>query len=197
MKILSVLIIAFYMMGCASSQLALSASDSDWIANPSQEALAKDDSLSGERVRFLADFNADGILDMALSCDKSLFGNAGGQFTLYLGNGKGKYRKHGEFFAHPMAVSLEKIRDEVRLWTYYRGGGWIGQIGYNEILKEKLSKYNSITIHPGDGGTKMGNAIYESVIKNSDLPITVEWSETKNGIVKWIDPNKAIDSDKK
>jgi hypothetical protein len=43
----------------------------------------------------------------------------------------------------------------------------------------------------------MGNAIYESVIKNSDLPIQIEWSKTEDGIVKWSDPNKAIDSDKK
>lgn len=169
---------------------AIAVGGADWIKDPSLHPIVKDDIRNGERVRLLADFNADGIQDMALSVDRSLFGNAGGPFTLYLGNGKGKYRKHGEFFAHPMAVSLEKIHNKVRLWTYYRGGGWTGQIGYYEILKDKLSEYHSITIHPGDGGTKMGNAIYESVMKNSDLPITVEWSETTNGNVEWSDPNE-------
>ncbi|MHC4099033.1 MAG: hypothetical protein ACYSWZ_10465 [Planctomycetota bacterium] len=169
----------------------------EWNADPSQDTLFMDELHSGERFRILADFNDDGIQDMALSFDISLFGNAGGLFTLYLGNAQGQYRKHGDFGAHPMAVSLEKIDTKVRLWTYERGGGWIGQIGYYEVLKDKLSEYHSITIHPGDSGTEMGNAIYEAVFKNSDLPITVERSVTKEGIVKWIDPNKAIDSDKK
>jgi hypothetical protein len=168
----------------------------EWITDPSQDTLYKDELHSGEHFRILADFNADGIQDMALSYDTSLFGNAGGHFTLYLGNAKGQYRKHGEFFAHTMAVSLEKIGTKVRLWTYVRGGGGIGQIGYYEVLKDKLSEYHSITIHPGDSGTEMGNAICEAVFKNSDLPITVERSVTKKGIVKWINPDKAIDSDK-
>ncbi len=173
---------------------AVIAVGSEWIDDPSTKAITKDDIHSGERFKMLADFNANGIQDMALSCDISLFGNAGGHFTLYLGNGKGQYRKHGEFFAHPMAVSLEKIGDKVRLWTYHRGGGWIGKIGYTEVMKDKLSEYHSITIHPGDSGTKMGNAIFGAVIKNSDLPVTVERSVTKDGIVKWSHP-KAIDSD--
>jgi hypothetical protein len=121
--------------------------------------LPKDDLHRGERFQMLADFNADEIQDMALSEDSSLLGNAGGQFTLYLGNAKGEYRKHGEFFAHTMAVSFEKVGAKVRLWTYARGGGWIGQIGYYEVLKDKLSEYRSITIHLGGSGTQMGNAI--------------------------------------
>ncbi|MBN1423450.1 hypothetical protein JXA88_02735 [Candidatus Fermentibacteria bacterium] len=174
---------------------AVIATGFEWSDDPSIRAVAKDDIHSGERFRMLADFNSDGIQDMALSCDMRSFGNAGGQFTLYLGNATGKYRKYGEFFAHTMAVSLEKIGTQVRLWTYCRLGGWIGQIGYYEVFEDTLSEYHSITIHPGDSGSKMGNAIYEAVIKSSDLPITVERSVTKNGVVKWIDPNRAIDGD--
>jgi hypothetical protein len=169
----------------------------EWVSDPSTKALQKDEIRSGERFRLLADFNADGIQDMALSFDASFFGDAGGQFILYIGNAKGEYRKHGEFFAHTMAVSLEKVGTRVRLWTYARGGGWIGQIGYYEVENDRLSEYQSITIHPGDSGTKMGNAIYEAVTNNSDLPVKLEKSVTDEGIVKWIDPNKAIYTDKK
>jgi hypothetical protein len=185
-----ILILAILMLS------AIAVGGAEWIEDPSLQPIVEDRIHSGERVRLLADFNADGIQDMALSVDRSLFGNAGGTFALYLGDGNGKYRKHGEFFAHPMAVSLEKINNKVRLWTYYRGGGWIGQIGYNEVLKDRLSEYQSIAIHPGDSGTRMGNAIYESVIYNSDLSITVEWSETTNGIVRWIERNKVSVIDK-
>ena len=163
---------------------------SEWSDDPSIKAIAKDGIYSGERFRMLADFNADGIQDMALSCDTSLFGNAGGHFILYLGNASGKYIKYGGFFAHTMAVSLEKIGENVRLWTYVRGGGWVGKIGYYEVQTDKLSEYHSITIHPGDSGTKMGNAIYKAVNNNSDFPIIIEKSVTNSGVVKWINPNQ-------
>lgn len=159
-----------------------------WIADPSQEPLQKFDRRSGERVRILADFNGNGIIDMALSCDRSLFGNAGGVFTLYVGNDTGRYRKHGEFFAHPNALAIEKVREKVRLWTYLRGGGWIGQIGYHEVNENGLSGFQSITIHPGDGGSKIGNAISQSVFSNSDIPIIVEHSRTRDGVVEWFAP---------
>jgi hypothetical protein len=47
-----------------------------------------------ERYRMLGDFNDDGIEDMALSCDINLFGNGGGEFSLYLRNNKKKDRMH-------------------------------------------------------------------------------------------------------
>ena len=159
------------------------------------EALVWNHSRSGEQARLLADFNADGIQDMAVCLDRSLLDNAGGQFTLYLRNSKGRYRKHGEFFAHPMALFLEKIGETVRLWTYYETGESTraGEIGYRDILKDELSEYSSITIDPHR--SRMGSAISELVFKRSDLPITVEWSNTKDGIAGWGDPNNAIDSD--
>lgn len=144
-------------------------------------------------MRILADFNANGAMDMALSDHRSSFGNAGGLFTLYLSDANGLYRKHGEFFAHPKAIALERIGEKVRLWTYSRGGGWIGQIGYYEVLEKELSAYQSITIHPGDSGTTMGNAIYQSVFSNSDMLITVEYSHTRNGVIEWFDPNEVFE----
>ncbi len=161
--------------------LPLVSTETEWIADPST-------GIRGEGYRVLSDFNADGLQDMALSCETHLFGKAGGQFTLYLANGNGEYREHGKFFAHPKAIALERIEvnAKVRVWTYVRMGGWMGEIGYHEVEKDGLSQRHSMTIHPGSAGTRIGNAIYEAVITNSDPPVRVERSRVEDGIVKWI-----------
>ncbi len=154
--------------------------------DPSLMPLPKIEKMSGERYRILGDFNCDGIEDMALSVDISLFGNAGGDFDIYLRDNKDNLRKYASIFLHLKAIAIEKIGENVRLWAYRRSGGWIGDIGYYEVKAEGLSDYKSITIHPGDSGTEMGNAIYEAVFKNSAVEFRVEKSKTVNGAVNWI-----------
>ncbi len=148
--------------------------------------LSKTEGMSGERYRILGDFNCDGIEDMALSVDVSFFGNAGGDFDIYLRDNKSNLRKYASIFLHYRAIAIEKIGENVRLWVYRRCGGWIGDIGYYEVKAEGLSDYKSITIYPGDSGTGMGNAIYGAVLKNSAVEFRVEKSETVNGKVNWI-----------
>lgn len=170
--------------------LSLACWSGEWIEDPSAIPLLDEDGQNAERYRILADFNGDGIMDMAVSVPVNLFGNSGGHFTVYLQNEEGRFRKLGQFFGHPMALALERVGEKVRLWTYVRIGGWIGQIGFYEVNEDGLSDYRGVTIHPGDSGTKMGNAIYEAVMTNSDLPITVERSQTADGKVEWTNPNK-------
>ncbi len=170
--------------------LPLACLSGEWIEDPSAVPLLHDDGQSAERYRILADINGDGIMDMALSCSISLFGNAGGHFTVYIQNEDGRFRRLGEFFGHPMALALERVGEKVRLWTYVRGGGWLGKIGYHEVTEEGLSGYHGVVIHPGDSGTKMGNAIYGAVMTNSDLPIMVERSQTADGKVEWTNPHR-------
>lgn len=157
---------------------------SNWIEDPSSQPLSKEDGR-GERFRLLADFNADGIQDIALSDDLSEWGKAGIDFTLYISDGNGKFCNHGRFFAHIKAVSLEKYGSVVRIWTYHRNGP-SGLIGYNEVQKKKLSEFHSIEIHPGDG-REISNGIYNAVFPNSDLPIRVEESVTTGTKVVWLD----------
>lgn len=55
MKVLnSVIVVAVCMLGCTTSQPTLPVSKFDWIADPSQVALDRDESLSRERVRLVA-----------------------------------------------------------------------------------------------------------------------------------------------
>ena len=157
-----------------------------WVDDPSAIALVNGGGFS-ERYRILGDFNDDGIQDMALSDDINSFGNGGGEFTLYLWNKKGKYQESGKFWAHPTAgtIAIEKWEKEIRLWAYSHGGGGIGGLGYYEVREKGLSELHVITIHPGDSGTVMGNAIYDAVFKHSDVIFKVQRSTTKDGEVKW------------
>lgn len=160
-----------------------------WINDPSAVPLSenKEEGRSGERYRILGDFNGDSIQDIALSYETNLFGNGGGEFTLYLGNGKGKYRALGTFWAHPYAdsIAIEKWGKEIRLWTYSHGGGGTGGLGYYEITEKGLSDFRSIVIHPGDSGTAMGNAISAAVFGHSDIKFNAEKSTTINSQVEW------------
>jgi len=156
-----------------------------WISDPSAKPLPRQEFPPQRRFRILADFNGDGIEDMALSTDTRMFGNAGGWFSLYLGNGEGKYREYDGFFAHPLAISLERRHEMVRLWTYHRGGGASGMLGFRRVEEAGLSAYERIQIHPGDGGTRMGNAMMDAVFDNSDIPILVESGDMVDGEEVW------------
>ncbi len=173
------------------AMLGLSARASEWIPDPSMVPSPRGPLHCGERFRLIADFNGDGIPDLALSSDTSEFGNAGGVFTLYLQNERGLYREHGQFRTNPETVSLERIGPKVRLWLFHRLGGWIGQIGFHEGGEDGLSDFRGITIHPGDSGTPMGRAMAEAVFRNSDLPIQIQLSVTQDGVVRWMDPRQA------
>jgi hypothetical protein len=174
------LVLLFFLMA------NLSIAGEIWTDDPSVIPLMAEEG-GGERYRMLGDFNDDGIEDMALSCNINFFGNGGGEFTLYLRNNKKKYKKYGKFLAHPYgdAVAIEKWGKETRLWTYSHGGSGIGDLRYYVFGRESLSGPEGLRIHPGDGGTDMGNAIYDAVFKNSNAKIKVQRSVTKDGKVQW------------
>ena len=161
---------------------------SSWVLadDPSSKPIPKHEGRSGERYRIIGDFNADGIEDMALSIDISLFGNAGGHFEIFLREESGDLKRYDSVFLNPHVIAIEKHEQTVRLWIYHRGGGWLGSLGYYEIEKEGLSQFKGIVIHPGDSGTTIGRALYEAVFNNSQVMFKVEKSQTENGIVHWI-----------
>jgi len=155
--------------------------------SPGQEGVSWRAAGDGERYRILGDFDGDGIEDMAVSGDAGLFGNGGGSFTLYLRNADGKYRERGTFWSHPTAdaIAIERWNHTVRLWTYSHAGGGIGGIGYYDLTENGLSEFHALTIHPGDSGTRMGNAIYRAVFENSDARLRVQRSHAKDGKIEW------------
>ncbi len=166
------------------------AAGAPWVVDPSAAPpphSAGEEGATGERYRILGDFDGDGVEDMAVSGEADLFGNGGGSFTLYLRNADGKYRDRGTFWAHPAAdaIAIERWNHAVRLWTYSHAGGGIGGIGYYDLTENGLSEFHQLTIHPGDSGTKIGNAIVRAVFENSDARLRVQQSYTTDGKIEW------------
>jgi hypothetical protein len=169
-------------MLCLGAFCMASEKGTEWIDDPSLIPAVQNETY----LRIIADFNHDSINDMAISVPLSLFGNAGGEFFLYLGNGHAKYRRIGQIFCHPQAIALEYIGERVRIWTYSHGSISEGVIGYNEIMQNRLLPFQGITVFPGDDGSAMGNAIYKAVMDHSDAPWLVQQSLIQDGKVKWI-----------
>lgn len=156
------------------------------IPDPSLIPAPTGEGLTGERIRLLADFNGDGREDLALSDDEIEFSNAGIRFDLYLSVGPGKYSPNAmSFFAHPMAIAIEKCRDRTRIWTYYRSDASEGALGYQELKGHTLSDFVFIHIITGTEYSAMGNAMYQAVFRNSDYPIRADGSTTVDGVVQW------------
>ena len=166
-------------------------------ADPSATPIrhAKDDGKYDERWRITADLDGDGSEDMLLSEGISHFGKLGGAWGVYLRQ-DGDFRRVGELTAHPLAVSIEPDRDRhqreekdryhARVWVYLRDSGSSGGLGYYRVGPHGVSEVLGLTIYPGDGGTDLGRAVYDAVMKHS-IPFHLERSETdkRTGKVTW------------
>ena len=144
-----------------------------------------------ERYRFFADFDADGALDLAISVPLHMFGQAGGNFSLYLARSDGTYHAFGDVFLSPRAISLESVGKRSNLWTYSRASGTEGQLGYYALSKQRpgdtdvaISDFVGLTVHPGDGGTELGRSLFSTVFSETHR-VQVERSTTEGGIPRW------------
>lgn len=144
---------------------------------------------TGERYRLVADFNNDGIMDIALSFDTGMFGNGFGQFFLYLGTRDGRYREIGLFSTYPLSMVLKRVKG---------GGCYFNTISKSETPKISLAETFKVTDH---GLFYMGflklrfgpewevDPASTSLVLKEDVEssenVQFEESETKNGIVFW------------
>jgi hypothetical protein len=148
-----------------------------------------------ERWRVVADLDGDGHPDMLISTVMSDFGQAGGRWDVYLWR-DADYKRVGEIFASPRAIALEPDhsrwqRDEaerfyVRIWTYSHISGSEGGLGYYRVGPNSVEDVKGVDIYPGDGGTDLGRAVFDAVLKHSIIPFELQRSETdSDGHVRW------------
>lgn len=164
---------------------------------PVRSVLESEDRTSpfAERWRVLTDLDGDGVKDMIISTELSLFGNSGGFWTVYLKRDN-DWQAVGNINAHPRAISIEpdkdrilkdsKSRSHARVWTYSRAGGGAGQLGYYRIGEKSVEEFRSVEIYPGDSGTPLGRKLYKATFEKSPIPMQLEISETnESGKVSW------------
>jgi hypothetical protein len=95
-------------------------------------------------VKIILDFNNDGIDDIAIS-DTYTWGNAGGDWDIYLGKKDGKYEYFDVLFFHPLAFKVHPQKYGTSTMIIYRraGGGEGDLIEYsisNSGIKEVKSR---------------------------------------------------------
>lgn len=184
MKLLTSLLISTVLQAAADPSLVP-------LQNPTDGAPRK----YSERSRILTDLDGDKVDDMLLSGGSYEFGTMGGPWAVYL-NRDGDFVRVGEIWAHPLAIAIEpdqarihkdaKTRRYARIWVYLKSSGRIGAFGYYRVGEDTIDEMKSIEIYPGDGGTALGNAIYEATFKHSPIPFTIEHSTTDDaGKVSW------------
>ena len=120
------------------------------------------------------DLNNDNLIDIIRSDELSLFGNAGGIFNIFINQGNNDFTNIGSYFGHRYAQGLEEIRADIageyktRIWLYSRGNNREGSLYFIEIVSNKLLKSCSLTLHPGDAGTLLGNQIMTTIFNQSN-----------------------------
>jgi hypothetical protein len=139
----------------------------------------------GERYRFRADFNYDGVADIAISGDRREFGKMGGSFEIYLGSGSRKWRYVGSITAHPLALHCKRRRGHEGILTVYlRSSGTAGGLIRYSVSERGVKELSSKEIHPGDGGTDAGRAEYAMYFDDA-IRLQPELSETVDGKISW------------
>ena len=136
--------------------------------------------FADESKRISVDLDGDGKMDSLV--DDGDAGKMGRTWKVLLNRG-GKLKEIGSIVAHPKAISFEpdyyriatdpQKRFYARVWVYLRSGGGKGAFGYYRIGEDRIEDLRSIEIYPGDGGTTMGNAIYEATFKESPIPFQI------------------------
>ena len=130
--------------------------------------------VSPERRYAELDLNADGTNDLVLSESVSFGGTGGLVYSLYLGVGDARFQRIDRFLAGIMAT--ETHGGTTRLWFYSHMSAASGTIQYRYFdRKGEFQKSQVLTIHPGDGGSDIGNGIYSSIFNDKSTLKMKTW----------------------
>ena len=91
----------------------------------------------------------------------------------------------GNVWGHKLAMNFEPLTSSCRIWVYHRSSGSSGIIGYYTISESEVSPLNAIEVNPGDGGTDLGNKVYDAVFSDS---ITFASEEASHQVRPVIQP---------
>lgn len=118
------------------------------------------------------DFNNDHLTDLALS-ESSSWGNAGGEWSIYLREANGNFRSIGTLFFHPDAISLD-LQQQSRsiLRAYIRSNAGEGNLVTYSLSSTGLKKESERLLRP-DEQHPSDQAIYTSLFEHSALTTAV------------------------
>ncbi len=104
-------------------------------------------------MRMIYDLNSDGIKDVAVSDSfGGAWGNAGGEWKIYLGTKDGRYIPLKEtFFFHPIAINIRRIEKGVsKITIYTRHNAAEGSLSEFRMTGSDIRLIRSKVIRPDD-----------------------------------------------
>lgn len=124
--------------------------------------------LNPERQFAELDLNGDGTNDLLVSESVSLGGTGGLVYNLYIAVGQGQFRRLDQFLAGGFAV---EIHGETKyLWSYSHSSSQSGTIQCRYFdRKGRFQKSGVLEIHPGDGGSEIGNGLYQVIFNDKTV----------------------------
>ena len=116
------------------------------------------------------DLNEDGLMDIIISDELSMKGTGGISWFIYFCIGANQYREASkDIGGWPLAVESYGF-EGTRLWSYWHMNASSGYIGYLHIGKHgECTQSPGLEISTGDGGSEIGNGIYDAVFKEDTL----------------------------
>lgn len=130
---------------------------------------------------YIGDINNDGIVDKLESDDLSNYGSGGGKYLLTLSS-TGKSTKHvieGNGLFRAEVPPQESQESWVRIWSYWHMSAVSGYLTC-VYLSNGQATNEKILISTGDGGTELGNAVYNTVLQKDHL---LQFTKIDNYIV--------------
>ena len=117
------------------------------------------------------DLTGNGRKDIIIEGSQAASGTGGKMWDVYLCVSTNQYRASPvDFFGWPLALE-DDYWDGVRVWGYWRTSGSCGSVWYLYFDEGECKRSPLLEIHPGDGGSGIGNAIYTAIFKGSLLPL--------------------------
>jgi hypothetical protein len=139
-------------------------------------------------VKINLDFNNDGIVDLAFS-DTEAWGNAGGDWTIYLGRKDGKFESIGEVFFHPLAFKIQPIKYGIsKMIIYRRAGGGEGDLIEYSISINGIKEIKSRLMKPDDKSEKDYDIywkLFGDLYNNPKSTCCIMVDYIKNNNCKW------------
>lgn len=150
--------------------------------DPLERLAAIHNAPKGPYFRLRGDWNGDGLEDLVLSIPIESYGHSGGANGVYLRDHHGVLRNVGEVFGRLDSFAVERVRESTLFWTSHRAGGNQAQIGYYALEGDELGPWTGLTIHPGDGGGSISQALVD-VLRQSARKNNANTTQLERG---WI-----------
>jgi len=130
------------------------------LQNPSQHNICK----------ISADFNSDGIKDIAIS-DTYLCGAHACYWEIYLGLEDGNFKYFEELWFHNYGIKIDPISKGVsKIFVYDKAGGGVGDIiEYQLSSSNGIQELNRKTIYPGTDSDNEDYKLYKKIFNQPAL----------------------------